>query len=145
MTSLVRLQRKSNAHVVICRLVDLGGAAKLSTLIEVLNPENRRPYKIQQTVIDVLLRHGFITCDRDVVKATAAGKEYAGGELDHPIPAYAKYVGTAAAVRDVPKTAPLNLSKLYPQAVYREGAFDHRNIPSLMGGQRILPGGEVVE
>lgn len=140
-----RLQTKSNAHLVICRLVDLGGTAKLSSLVEVLNPENRRPYKIQNTVIDILVGLGYIVCERDVVRATAAGKEYAGGALSHPIPACAKYVGKVATPRTAPVEKPLNLARYYSTAVYREGAFDHRNIPSLMGSQRVLPNGEVVE
>jgi hypothetical protein len=140
-----RLQRKSNAHLVICRLVDLGGTAKLSTLVEVLSPENRRPYKIQNTVLDILVGLGFIVCERDVVKATAAGKEYVGGELFRHLPVASTYVGQVALPRTAPNNKPLNLSKIYPAAIYREGAFEHRSIPSMMGGKRILPNGEVVE
>lgn len=145
MTSHVRLQRKSNAHLVICRLVDLGGTAKLSSLIEVLSPENRRPYKIQNTVIDILVGLGFVVCKRDVVEATAAGKDYAGSQLSRPIPTCAKYVGKVATPRTVPDPKPLNLARFSSPAVYREGAFDHLKIPSLMGSQRVLPSGEVVE
>lgn len=145
MSSLPRLQRKSNAHLVICRLVDLGGTAKLCSLIEVLSPENRRPYKIQNTVIDILVGLRFIVCERDVVKATAAGKNYAGGQLSRPIPTGAKYVGKVATPRTAPDQKPLNLARFASPAVYREGAFDHLKIPSLMGNQRVLPNGEVVE
>lgn len=144
MTSHVRLQRKSNAHLVICRLVDLGGTAKLSSLIDVLSPENRRPYKIQNTVIDILVGLGFVVCERNVVKATAAGKDYAGNQLSRPIPTCVKYVGKVATPRTAPDHKPLNLAR-FSSAVYREGAFDHLKIPSLMGSQRVLPSGEVVE
>jgi len=144
MSKRPRLQTKSNAHVVICRLVDLGGTAKLSSLVEVLNPENRRPYKIQNTVIDILVGLGYIVCERDLVRATASGKEYAGGALSHPIPACAKYVGKVATPRTAPDQKPLNLAR-FSSAVYREGAFEHRKIPSLMGSKRVLPSGEVVE
>lgn len=144
MSSPVRLQRKSNAHLVMCRLVDLGGTAKLSSLVDVLSPENRRPYKIQNTVIDILVGLRYIVCERDVVKATPEGKNYVGGTLSRPVPAFAPYVGKVAAPRTAPAFRPLNLSKIYPAAVYREDAFDHRNIPSMMGGARVL-NGEVVE
>lgn len=133
----IKLQRKSNAHLVICRLVHLGGTAKLSQLIGVLGVEYKRPAKLQATVIDVLLDYGYVTRDRDVLSATQAGKDYAGATYDWPLPVAEKYVGIPAAPRAQPIPKPLDLEKMYAQAVYREGAFDHRNIPSMMGGQRV--------
>lgn len=141
----IKLQRKSNAHLVICRLVHLGGTAKLSQLIGVLGVEYKRPAKLQATVIDVLLDYGYVTRDRDVLIATQAGKDYAGATYDWPLPVAEKYVGLPAAPRVRTSNGVLNLNKIHPKAVYREGAFEHRNIPSLMGNTRKLPSGEVVE
>ena len=139
------LQIKSNAHIIICRLIDLGGKAKTSKIITVLGAESQRLHKFQTSVLDVLMSLNYITVYCDTVTATQKGKDYAGQFYTRYLPVCDKYVGQVAAPRVMPKHKPLTQSKILSPIVHRDGALDYRNIPSRMGSKRILPGGEVVE
>lgn len=140
-----KLQKNSNAQLVICRLVDLGGKAKISQLICVLSPECQRLHKVQTSVLDVLTSLGYVTVDCDRLTATQRGKDYAGQFYARHLPVCEKYVGQVATPRVMPEHRPLKIGNILKPLVQREGAFDYRNIPSKMGSQRILPSGEVVE
>lgn len=131
----------SAAHKVICRLVDLGGTAKMSVLMEVLSAEYRRMYVFKDKVANVLHGFDFVTFDGASLKATQKGKEYAADLHSTYLPLATKYVGQIVPPRALPKNKPLNLSHIYPPTVVREGAFDHQTIPSMMGGKRVMPGG----
>lgn len=142
MSGYPKLRTYSAAHVVLCRLVDLGGSALLPRLIEVLSAEQQRVTVVRDRVIAPLVERGYVVeVGENGLRATSAGKEYAGSFVGLRVPRFERYEGTPAAPRTAPAFRPLNLSKIYPAAVYREDAFDHRNIPSMMGGARIYPKG----
>lgn len=141
-----RLQKKSAAHKVICKLVDLGGTASIERLVCDLAPEYQRPHMRDERVMGPLLEKGYIKyVDELIIQASALGKDYVGGCLNRPALVPEKYVGILAAPRVRVPDPVLNFNKIYPTGVYRDGAFDHRNIPSRMGNLRVLPNGEVVE
>jgi hypothetical protein len=141
-TSSSTLQTSSVAHKVICRLVDLGGTSKISRLIEVLSSEYQRAHMIQERVIEPLLLRGYVTqIDAATLRATPLGKDYAGRFIAKALARMPQYVGQIATARI---TKPSSFCR-QPMSVYREGAFAYREIPSLMGGKRVLPNGEVVE
>lgn len=142
MSGYPKLRTNSPAHIVLCRLVDLGGSALLSKLIDVLSAEQQRISVVHNRVIAPLLERGYVVKLGDSgLRATSAGKDYAGSFLGRNLPRFERYEGTVAVPRTVPAFRPLNLSKIYPAAVYREDAFDHRNIPSMMGGGAYLSEG----
>jgi hypothetical protein len=135
----------SAAHRVMCRLVDLGGKATMSQLITILGAEFRSTARFDLQVTDQVLMYGLATVSGDTFTATAKGKEVVGAFHNRYLPKAVPFVGKKAALRVPPPMRPLNTAKHFPQLVVREGAFDHQKIPSLMGGKRVLPGGEVVE
>jgi len=140
-----KLRTNSPAHMVICRLVDLGGCALISRLTEVLTPEQQRVQVISERVIDPLVDRGYvIQMDDASLKATSAGKEYAGSFLGRSLPRFERYVGQPAGVRVAKPFRPLDVAKLAAGRPIREGAFEYSSIPSMMGGARVL-NGEVVE
>jgi hypothetical protein len=138
-----KLQKTSAAHVVLLKIVDLGGKAVPYQLLGVLSVGYRKQSMFQEHVVDVLVSRGFVTQNFGVLMATSAGKEYAGQFYERPVGLGKKYVGKVAAPRVPPAFRPL--SPRHRQAAYREGAFAHREIPSLIGSHRVLPGGEVME
>lgn len=140
-----KLKRNTVAAKVLSRLVDLGGTSKISNLLGVVSHEYQRLDVFQHYVIDLLVRAKYVTINRDEMKATVAGKSFAGGLLDHPLPVAESFVGQIARPRTVVSKGTLQVKNPYAGGVFREGAFDHLNIPSRMGSQRILPSGEVVE
>ncbi|MFZ6819834.1 hypothetical protein [Undibacterium sp. Ji22W] len=130
-----KLRTNSPAHIVMCRLVDLGGCALIARLIEVLTAEQQRVSVIQERVICPLVERGFvILLNETTLKATQAGKDYAGSFLGRSLPHFERYVGQPAASRIAPSFRPLNLSKLISGRPIREGAFEYVSIPSMMGG-----------
>jgi hypothetical protein len=145
MTTHTYPRPESAAHTVVCRLVDLGGKALISQLISVLPAELHSVGRFNRQVIDQVVAYGLATVVGDVFTATQKGKTMAGAHAVRHLPPAKPYVGKVAALRTAPVKRDLNIAKHFPQLVVREGAFDHRTIPSLMGGKRVLPGGEVVE
>lgn len=144
---VARIRTNSPAHQVICRLVDLGGTASLQRLIDVLAPENQRVNIVQNKIIKPLLGKGYaMLLDSKTLKATDIGKDYAGQFLGKSLPRVETWVGATAQARSPRPFKPLDLQKLNSSrpVVYREGAFDYKEIPSMMGGARVL-NGEVTE
>lgn len=135
----------SAAHKVMCRLVDLGGKATIRQLMPVLGAEFHSIVRFNNQVTDQMIRFSLATVVDDVFVATTKCKELVAEHESRFLPPVKKYVGKIAAPRVAGPVRPLNIAKLYPPTVVREGAFDHQKIPSMMGGKRILPGGEVVE
>lgn len=154
----------SAAHKVICRLVDLGGTANAATLMEVVGVEFRSVWRFRIKVIEVLEQHSLAIIRDGIFKATPMGKDYVAEFKARALPITPKYVGEIVPARTAPPARPLSLKYLtdFPMrdgalidnhtgrrfyAVFpmRDGAFAHRDIPSLMGGKRILPNGEIVE
>lgn len=140
-----KLRTSSPAHVVLCRLVDLGGCALISRLVEVLSAEQQRVQVIRARVIAPLVERGYVAeVDGNSLRATKAGKEYAGSFLGRSLPRFERFEGRPAASRVAPPFRPLNFAKLNASCPIREGAFEYESIPSMMGGARVL-NGEVVE
>jgi hypothetical protein len=135
----------SAAHKVMCHLVDLGGKASMSQLITVLGAEYRSDSRFYSQVTDQVLKYGLATVQENTFTVTKKGRDVVAAYHDRFLPKAAPYVGQIAAPRIAPPMRPLNTAKHFPQTVVREGAFDHQKIPSLMGGKRILPSGEVLE
>ncbi|MFZ6734728.1 hypothetical protein ACO0LG_22585 [Undibacterium sp. Ji42W] len=130
----------SAAHKAICRIVDLGGSAKMSALLGVLPVEYHSVGMFRRYVINVLADHALIfteMCDVDVLRATPNGKEFAGKYVRTQLPTAGKYVGEIVPGRVASVPRPLNVAKHRAGAPSRAGSEDWRDIPSLMGGQRI--------
>lgn len=145
MSGYPKLRTNSPAHMVLCRLVDLGGSALLSQLIDVLSAEQQRISVVHNRVIAPLVERGYVVKLGDSgLRATSAGKEYAGSFLGRSLPRFERYEGEVAAPRTAPAFRPLNLARLNAGRPMRDGAFEYEAIPSMMGGARVL-NGEVVE
>lgn len=145
MAKIIEPKANSAAHKVICRLVDLGGSATASKLMGVLSAEFHSYARFQTRVAEVLEQCRFVVVAKDKFTATQAGKDYVANILERDLPVAAKYVGQIVPPRPAPVQQPLNLSKHMAGLPMREGAFDYRQIPSLMAGRRILPGGGIIE
>ena len=133
----------SPAHIAICYAVRMGGTARFSEIVQLLKPEHQSVFAFRQYVIQALLDLAYVTVGDDFMKATTAGKEYAGkhvGDMLHP----KKYVGQIVPPRTVVSTAALDVNRLRNTRPIRPGADDHLQIPSLMGNIRKLPNGEVI-
>jgi len=137
---------ESAAYKVICRLVDLGGTATTSRLMDVLSAEYRSLTRFGIQVTDILQSFRFITVNGGTFVATDAGKLFVARLEKRPAPVAAPYVGKVAPVRDVTPFKPLSYFALREAArrTPRAGAFTHRDIPSRMGNQRVLPCGTIV-
>lgn len=133
----------SAPYKVIFRIVDLGGIATKDALMHLLGDECQSDAHFNIKVTEVLERYGFVTVSRKGLKLTPLGKAYVA--QFEVIPLVEKYVGKIVPPRAAPVRTVLNTKKYGLVIPMREGAFDYRNIPSLMGGKRILPNGEVVE
>lgn len=141
---VARIRTNSPAHQVICHLVDLGGTASLQRLIDVLAPENQRINIVQNKIIKPLLGKGYaMLVDSKTLRATDIGKDYAGQFLGKSLPRVETWVGAVAQARAPRPFKPLDLQKLNSSrpVVYREGAFDYKEIPSMMGGSRVYQKG----
>ncbi|MDY7537663.1 hypothetical protein RGU72_05270 [Undibacterium sp. 5I1] len=134
----------SAACKVICRLVDLGGTAKISVLMEVVGAEYSRVITFKEKIANVLDGFSFAELHGDSLTATLKGKEYAADIDGTYLPLPQKYVGQIAPPRLPSPQKPLDLARLFTPTLVRDGAFDHQQIPSLMGGTRKLPSGKVV-
>lgn len=129
----------SAPYKIICRVVDLGGTANKSALMPLLTSEFQSRTAFKTKVTDVLERYAFVTVADDVFKATPAGKDYVAQFAVADLPVEPRYVGQIVPARTAPPIRPLDLRKHFAAMPSREGAFAHRDIPSLMGGKRILP------
>lgn len=124
-------RRGSAPHTLLRRLLAIGGAATQAVWRDVagLGLTER---EFAQRIVSPLLRHGLVT-DGLAYAITPAGRAFIGEALpDIPQAAPAQI----AAPRTVPPFKPLQRSSK-STIVYRDGAFDYRNSPSLMGGQRV--------
>lgn len=145
MAKMIEPRADSAAHKGICRLVDLGGTATASQLMGVLSAEFRSYTRFQIRVSDVLEQCRFAVVEKGKFTATQAGKDYVANILERDLPVAAKYVGQIVPPRTPRPHRPLNVSKHMATLPMREGAFDYRQIPSVMAGKRILPGGGIIE
>jgi len=132
----------SLAHKSICMLVSLGGACLKERLKAQFPDENSDSF--YRKVTAPLERYGYALADRYSLKATQDGKDYVAKYFGQAEPSVAPYVGEIAQPRVAPTPRPLNFAKLYGGGSRRDGANDHRDIPSVMGNQRVLPNGGVV-
>lgn len=136
---------ESAAHKVMCRLVDLGGKATTPQLLAVLGAEYHSVVRFNSQVTDQVILYSLATVVDGHFTATLKGKNMVALHAGRHLPPAAKYVGKVATARVAPKERPLNVGKHFTQSIIRDGALDYRSIPSLMGNQRVLPNGEVVE
>jgi hypothetical protein len=137
-----QLQQGSPAHRVLCRLVDLGGTAAISRLIDVLSPEYQRVAKIRDRVIEPLRERGYVIEQAGaILKATHDGKEYAGAFLGRSFSQMETFEGKPAGPRVAKPFRPLDVTKLAAGRPIRDGAFEYASIPSMMGGARVYPKG----
>ncbi|MFZ6767493.1 hypothetical protein ACO0LM_10440 [Undibacterium sp. Di26W] len=127
----------SAAHRAICRLVELGGRAKISQLLDVIPVEYHRAHTLENHVLMPLAEFALVLEVGDYLQATPKGKEYAGQHLVTHLPVGQKYVGQIVPGRVPSVPRPLNVAKHRAGAPSRPGSEDWRDIPSLMGGQRI--------
>lgn len=134
----------SPAHIAICYAVRMGGTARFSEIVQLLKPEHQSVFAFRQYVIQALLDLAYVTVGDNFLKATAAGKEYAGKHVGDLLPRSQKYVGQIVPARSVVSTAALDVNRLRHTRPIRPGADDHLQIPSLMGNTRKLPSGEVI-
>ncbi|MDR3411595.1 MAG: hypothetical protein P4L87_11750 [Formivibrio sp.] len=116
-------------------LVNLGGACLKERLKAQFPDENSDSF--YRKVTAPLERYGFVRADRYSLKATQDGKNYVAEYFGQTESAPQPYVGEIALPRVAQPHKPLNFAKLYGGGCRRDGADDHREIPSLMAGQRI--------
>lgn len=130
------IRSDSAAHIAILRLVELGGTALLKELQAVMTPRYRTDHIFRSGVVNVLVDAGLARMhDRYRLEATSAGKNYAGEFL--AAPPVEKYVPQIVPGRQPGPRRELNLSRHRAAAPFRVGAEEYRDIPSLMGGQRV--------
>lgn len=127
MAKMIPLAPDSVGFKVLLRLRELGGKATIGDLLLVLWKESRELEYFKQTALGPLLDRRFVTTKGRFISMTAEGALY----LEH-------HIKTTAAPRVTENMAStLNLQKHIRPIVGRPGAFDYRNIPSLMGGKRV--------
>jgi plasmid stabilization system protein ParE len=134
----------SAQHKLMTRLIELGGVAQASQLVAALSAEHQRVSEFAR-IGQTLELLGFIDIQGSTYRALRCGKEYVSKYNPSAFPKPGPYVGQVA-----PSRTPLSAVRAKPSSTVgampiREGAFDYRNIPSLMGSSRKLPNGEVVE
>lgn len=88
-------------------------------------------YQFTQRVTTVLVRHGLVT-EGIAYTITNDGRMLLG----EPVEVEPQPDPQIANPRTVPPFSPLQ-RRSTSAIVYREGAFDYRNSPSIMGGQRV--------
>lgn len=120
----------SAAHTSLRRLHAVGGSATQSVWYEVTGLDLTER-EFANRVVSPLLRHGLVA-DGMAYAITPAGRALIG----EPLPAAADVHAEVAQPRTAPPFKPLQRSSK-SAIVYRDGAFDYRNSPSLMGGQRV--------
>ncbi|MBC3931992.1 hypothetical protein [Undibacterium curvum] len=137
------IRTDSAAHTALLRLVELGGTALLNELKVPLSPRYRVDHIFRSAVVSTLVDAGLARMeDRYRLKATHAGKNYAGEFLSAPVAE--KYVPQIVPGRALRERRDLDIAKYRSAAPIRPGSDDHKNIPSLMGVTRKLPSGEVL-
>lgn len=120
----------SPAHKVICRLVDLGGRARISALRGVIPVEYHAVHMLERHVLVPLAEFAFVMEEGEYLRATRKGKEYAGQHVTALLPVSQKFVGQIVPGR-VQVNRPLNLARHRAVAPFRPGADDYKKIPSL--------------
>lgn len=133
----------SPAHKAICRLVDLGGKANTTQLMQVLGAEYRSVDRFQMRVTDVLQQYRFVIVRDGRFFVTELGKQYVGQFIERQLPVAVPYTGQVAQPRTL-RPGELNMSKYMAALPIRPGAFDHQQIPSLMGGSTVIVNGKAV-
>ncbi|MFZ6686602.1 hypothetical protein ACO0K0_02505 [Undibacterium sp. SXout11W] len=133
------LPRKgSSPHIAICHIVHLGGTATYQQIAPHLTPSHQSRVHFDSIVVSPLLDFGFITRDgRYSFKATEKGKDYAGQYLSDALPCHEQYVGKTVPGRTFNPQRELNIAKHRAVAPFRPGSDDYKEIPSLMGNQRV--------
>ena len=140
MTRHTGLRQDSAALKVLCRLVNLGGIALLSRLMDAMPDDLHSMARFKQSVIDPLERRDFVKVEGDAMRATKKGKDYVAEVEGLQVPGNASYVGEVASSRTPPPQRPLDLHKHYARvaaSIRREGALDYQRYPSLMADQRL--------
>ncbi len=134
------LREDSAAHKTICFLVDLGGTATKATLLASMSTMFLNRDRFRRSVTAVLEHYGYAIADRYSLRATQAGKDFVADYVERINPSEPDFAGHVALPRVAQPARPFNFIKHYGGGSYRAGANDHRDIPSLMGNQRIIPG-----
>ncbi len=136
------LHRRSAAFKALALIVELGGRAPIARVQVELGREYMSRYHFDWKITDVLRDYGYATLTDGVLIATAAGKDTAGAAV--PAVTIDAYVGQVALPKVAMSRGILDLTKIAPATVVREGAFDHLQIPSLMGGSTVVINGKAV-
>jgi hypothetical protein len=119
------------------KLSNMGGQATVQQWINVTGwPKSAVAF---ETVVasKLALRHMVFVRD-GIYFISDTGMEHIGVDVDAPRPSAAAIVGP----RYVAPKRPLSAANKPRLQDMREGAFDYRDIPSLMGAQRIAHGGK---
>ncbi len=123
-------RRGSTSHTSLRRLHAIGGTATQAAWRQVAGFDLTER-EFANRVVSPLVRHGLVA-DGVVYAITPAGRALIG----EPLPAVDVAPAEIAQPRTVMPFKPLQRSSK-SAIVYRDGAFDYRNSPSLMGGQRV--------
>lgn len=131
---------KSAAHDALVRLVELGGRATLKQL--------KQTYTVganfHQIVVAKLTAYDYADFNGDSFKVTEKGKKYVAEFWEQKDGKVEQTTEGKVALPRMP-TPFKPLSTAPPAAPYRPGAFEYREIPSLMGDTRKLPSGEIIK
>jgi hypothetical protein len=123
-------RRDSGIHRALGVLLELGAGTTPEEWREAFDGA-MTPHQFQQGVIEVLLRHRMAQRDGGY-EVTDVGRAMLG----LPPLAIPVSFGELAQPRVAPLFRPLRRGNRGP-AIIRAGAFDYRDTPSLMGGQRV--------
>lgn len=127
----------TSARRAIDQLYLLGGTAKQSQLELAVDSQFRSKHRFLSLVIEPLIRFNLIKVSDDVVTLSQAGREF----MCPPVKSLSKNFA-AAGKKEPLQAKPLDMSKYLAQMPGRSGAFDYRDIPSLMGDKRVAYGTE---
>lgn len=122
----------TSARRAIDRLYALGGTAKQSELAIAVEISFRSTNRFLELVIEPLTRFSLIKIDGDEVSLTKTGREF----MCPPLKTLAKNIAPPAKKEPL-EAKPLDMRKYLAQMPGRSGAFEYRDIPSLMGGTRV--------
>lgn len=126
-------RRGTPAFITLTRLHALGGSAAVTHLAAGLHGKFNSITRLDREVIRPLIDIGFIKSVKAGVSLTPAGREYVESDA---APTSSGYVKTKAVVQTV-EVKSLDLSKHMRVEERRPGALDYRQVPSLIGGQRV--------
>lgn len=127
------LRRGTAAFLALEKIHAAGGKATLTSLKSMVPVSSGWDSRFRATVTEPLVRHGYVREETNLLRLTFAGRRFMDSLAPiTPAPAPANVAAPYRA--PFRQLSPACLALLIEG---RPGSLDYRNIPSLMGGERV--------